>query len=60
MIEAEIKKLWHDKSSAVCLTYDDALKTHLSNVVPVLDSLGLNATFYIPGFPSGFRENLII
>ncbi|MCV9385395.1 polysaccharide deacetylase family protein [Reichenbachiella sp. ABR2-5] len=29
------------------LTYDDALDVHLDNAIPVLDSLGLKATFYI-------------
>jgi peptidoglycan-N-acetylglucosamine deacetylase len=33
----------------VCLTYDDCLDVHLDKVIPVLDSLGFKATFYIPG-----------
>ncbi len=47
---------WHDRKCAVCLTYDDALNVHLDNVVPLLDSLGLKATFYISGFFPSFRN----
>lgn len=50
--------LWHHKKCAVCLTYDDALNVHLDNVVPLLDSLGLRATFYITGSSSAFRSRL--
>jgi peptidoglycan/xylan/chitin deacetylase (PgdA/CDA1 family) len=32
----------------VSLTYDDGLDIDLDNVVPVLDSLGLKGTFYVP------------
>ena len=32
---------------AVVITYDDAIDQHLDNARPVLDSLGLRATFYI-------------
>ncbi len=38
---------WHHKKCAVVLTYDDAIPQHLGNAFPVLDSLGLKATFYI-------------
>lgn len=38
---------WNGMTCAVCLTYDDALDVHLENVVPLLDSLGLRATFYL-------------
>ncbi len=47
---------WHGRKCAVCLTYDDALNVHLDNVVPLLDSLGLRATFYISGFFQSFRD----
>lgn len=33
----------------VVLTYDDGLNVHLDNVIPVLDSLKLKGTFYVPG-----------
>ncbi|MFZ0455665.1 MAG: polysaccharide deacetylase family protein [Ignavibacteriaceae bacterium] len=58
MITAQDNTEWHNKKCAVCLTYDDGLKTQLDNAVPLLDSLGLKATFYVPGFFPGFRENL--
>ncbi len=43
------KKVWNGKSATVVLTYDDAINAHLDNVIPALDSLNLNATFYIIG-----------
>ena len=49
---------WQGKRCAVCLTYDDALNVHLDHVVPVLDSLGFRATFYIPGFFATFRSRI--
>lgn len=56
MITAQDKAPWHGKKCAVCLTYDDALITQLDNVVPLLDTLDLKATFYIPGYFPGFKE----
>jgi peptidoglycan/xylan/chitin deacetylase (PgdA/CDA1 family) len=41
--------LWNIHKCAVALTYDDGLNVHLDKVIPVLDSLGFKATFYIPG-----------
>lgn len=49
---------WRGKKCAVVLTYDDALNVDLDNVVPLLDSLGFKATFYVPGSFPGFRERL--
>jgi peptidoglycan/xylan/chitin deacetylase (PgdA/CDA1 family) len=49
------KPPWHGKRCAVCLTYDDALNVDLDNVVPLLDSLGMRATFYISGSSKSFR-----
>jgi sialate O-acetylesterase len=49
------KPPWHGKQCAVCLTYDDALNVHIDNVVPILDSLGLKATFYVSGFFPSFK-----
>jgi len=49
---------WKGKKCAVVLTYDDALNVHLDNVLPVLDSLGLKGTFYLPGFFPGFRARV--
>ncbi len=46
---AQNTALWNNRQCAVVLTYDDALDTHLDHVIPVLDSLGLKATFYLIG-----------
>jgi peptidoglycan/xylan/chitin deacetylase (PgdA/CDA1 family) len=56
MITAQDKAPWHGKKCAVCLTYDDALKAQLDNVVPLLDSLDLKGTFYLPGYFPGFKD----
>ena len=40
---------WNGKKCAVVLTYDDALDEHLDYVVPSLDKLNLNGTFYVIG-----------
>jgi peptidoglycan-N-acetylglucosamine deacetylase len=50
--------LWQGKRCAVVLTYDDALNTHLDNVVPLLDSLGFRGTFYVSGAFAGFSARL--
>ncbi len=47
---------WKGKKSAVVITYDDAIDEHLDNAIPVLDSLGLNATFYITGFSNSMQK----
>lgn len=49
---------WNNKKAAVVLTYDDAIDQHLNNAIPILDSLGLKATFYITGGSSSVRERL--
>jgi peptidoglycan-N-acetylglucosamine deacetylase len=49
---------WNGKKSAVVLTYDDALNVHLDNAIPLLDSLGLKATFYLSAYFPGCRERL--
>ena len=49
---------WNGKKSAVVLTYDDALNVHLDNAIPLLDSLSLNATFYLSGYSPGCRNRL--
>jgi len=51
-------KGWNNKRCAVVLTYDDGLNVHLDKVIPVLDSLGLKATFYIPGNSSSLARRL--
>src|SRR5260221_13981307 len=49
---------WNGKKCAVVLTYDDAINQHLDNAVPVLDSLGLKATFYITAFSSSMQTRM--
>ena len=44
---AQSNSAWEGKKCAVVLTYDDAIDQHLDNAVPILDSLGLKASFYI-------------
>lgn len=49
---------WQGKKCAVVLTYDDAIDQHLDNAVPVLDSLGLKATFYITAYSSSIQARM--
>ena len=49
---------WQGKKCAVVLTYDDAINQHLDNALPVLDSLGLKATFYLTGFSTSMQARL--
>jgi len=49
---------WQGKKCAVVLTYDDAIDQHLDNAVPVLDSLGLTATFYITANSISVRNRM--
>lgn len=53
---AQNKASWNNKKCAVVLTYDDALDVDLDNAIPVLDSLGLKASFYLSGY-SGTLSN---
>jgi peptidoglycan/xylan/chitin deacetylase (PgdA/CDA1 family) len=47
---AQADTSWHHKKCAVVLTYDDALDVDLDHAIPVLDSLGLKATFYLSAY----------
>ena len=49
---------WNGKKCAVVLTYDDAINQHLDNAIPVLDSLGLKATFYVTAFSQSMQARL--
>ncbi len=51
-------KVWNGKKCAVVITYDDAINQHLDNAIPVLDSLGLKATFYLTAFSSSMQTRL--
>lgn len=59
MINAQEEAPWHGKQCAVSLTYDDGLNVHLDQVVPILDSLGLNGTFYLAGYFPAFRARML-
>lgn len=55
---AQSRGPWNGKKCAVVLTYDDAINQHLDNAVPVLDSLGLKATFYLTAFSASMQTRL--
>lgn len=55
---AQDNAVWHNKKCAVVLTYDDALSVQLDHAIPLLDSLGLRATFYLSGFFPDFRQRM--
>lgn len=46
---AQQARPWKGKSSAVVLTYDDALNVHLDYAIPALDSFKFKGTFYLIG-----------
>lgn len=49
---------WKGKKAAVVITYDDAIDEHLHNAAPLLDSLGLKATFYITAFSASMQTRM--
>src|SRR4029079_4312944 len=55
---AQSDQPWNGKKCAVVLTYDDAINEHLDNAIPVLDSLGLKATFYVTAFSQSMQTRL--
>src|SRR3982750_860938 len=55
---SQTPQVWNGKKCAVVLTYDDALNVHLDNAIPLLDSLGFKATFYLSGYFPGFRDRI--
>lgn len=55
---AQDRAVWNNKKCAVVLTYDDALNVDLDNAVPLLDSLGLKATFYLSGYSGVLNDRL--
>jgi sialate O-acetylesterase len=56
--QAQTNLPWHGKKCAVVITYDDAIDQHLDNAIPVLDSLGLKATFYVTAFSQSMQARL--
>jgi sialate O-acetylesterase len=57
-IHAQSGGPWNGKKCAVVLTYDDAIDQQLDNAVPVLDSLGLKATFYITAYSASIQARM--
>ncbi len=57
--KAQLNQPWNGKNCAVVLTYDDAINEHLDNAIPVLDSLGLKATFYLTAFSTSMQTRLM-
>src|SRR5262245_1839320 len=55
---AQFNPAWKGKKCAVVITYDDAINEHLDHAIPVLDSLGLKATFYVTAFSSSMQTRL--
>lgn len=55
---AQPSQPWHGKKAAVVLTYDDGYDQQLDNAAPVLDSLGLKATFYISAFYPAVKNRI--
>jgi peptidoglycan-N-acetylglucosamine deacetylase len=44
----------NNANAAICLTYDDGMETHLSHVIPQLDSIGLRGTFFLNAIQGSF------
>ena len=44
---AQPRKVDNAKKAIICLTYDDGLQSHLTTVLPQLDSAGLKGTFFL-------------
>ncbi len=57
-VQAQNNQAWKGKKCAVVLTYDDAIDQHLDNAAPLLDSLGLKATFYVTAFSQSVQQRL--
>ncbi|MCR6721405.1 MAG: polysaccharide deacetylase family protein [Chitinophagaceae bacterium] len=51
-------KAWGGKKAAVVITYDDAIDQHLDHAIPLLDSLGLKATFYVTAFSKSVQNRM--
>ena len=57
-LSAQFFSPWQGKKCAVVLTYDDALNTHLDNVIPLLDSVGFKGTFYLTAYAPGCSKRI--
>lgn len=56
--ERDDAQSWNGKKAAVVITYDDALDVHLDNAIPILDSAGFKATFYLTAAAPGCKNRL--
>ncbi|MBL7750047.1 MAG: polysaccharide deacetylase family protein, partial [Chitinophagaceae bacterium] len=57
-MQAQFNQPWQGKKCAVVITYDDAIDQHLDNALPLLDSLGLKATFYVTAFSPSVQTRM--
>ncbi len=57
-MNAQHETPWKGTKCAVVITYDDAIDQHLDHAIPVLDSLGLKATFYLTAFSPSIKSRL--
>ncbi len=55
---AQNNTAWRGKKAAVVITYDDGYDQQLDNAIPVLDSLGLKATFYLSAYFPAVKDRL--
>ncbi|MFC3030955.1 polysaccharide deacetylase family protein [Pseudoalteromonas fenneropenaei] len=58
LLANEPTAVWQGKASAVSLTYDDALGSHLDTVAPQLQHYGFLATFYVVINSAHFYQRL--
>jgi hypothetical protein len=48
-----------NEKATICLTYDDALTTHLTTAIPQLDSAGFKATFFLTAIQGSSQSDII-
>ena len=58
IIAAQDAKPWNGRQAAVVITYDDGYAQQLDNALPLLDSLGLKATFYLSAYFPAVKDRL--
>lgn len=56
--KAQFNPAWQGKKCAVVITYDDGYDQQLDNALPLLDSLGLKATFYISAYNQAVKTRM--
>lgn len=55
---AQSEAPWRGKKCTVVLTYDDGYDEQLDNALPLLDSLGLKATFYLSAYFPAVKDRM--